>query len=133
MIAEFDKCTMSIKEIKSNLDSKLIWCCFVHLFIKILFLGSEKNPLTKNLKQRADAFIKSKLEAPSLAILKQWTLESNPNTKWKEVKKTVQRFRKSLPIVSQKISDGRATSARLNYLPKVFRAPAWVAADLGTN
>ena len=133
MIAEFDKCTMSIKEIKSNLDSKLIWCCFVHLLIKILFLGSEKIPLTKNLKQRADAFIKSKLEAPSLAILKQWTLESSPNTKWKEVKKTVQRFRKSLPIVSQKISDGRATSARLNYLPKVFRAPAWVAANLGTN
>ena len=100
---------------------------------KILFLGSEKIPLTKNLKQCADAFIKSKLEAPSLAILKQWTLESNPNIKWKEVKKTVQRFRKSLPIVSQKISDGRATSARLNYLPKVFHAPAWVAADLGTN
>ena len=87
--------------------------------------------MTKNLKQRADAFIKSKLEAPSLAILKQWILEENPETKLKEVKKTAQRFRNSLPIVSQNIPDGRATSARSNYLSKIFRSPAWVAADLG--
>jgi len=87
--------------------------------------------LTKNLKQRANAFIKSKLEAPSLAILKQWILEENPETKLKEVKKTAQRFRNSLPIVSQNIPDGRATSARSNYLSKIFRSPAWVAADLG--
>ena len=98
-----------------------------------MFLGSKNIILTKNLKRRTDTFIKNKLEAPSMTVLKQWTLGDNPDTKWKEVKKTVQRFRKSLPIVSQKISDGRATSARLNYLPKVFRAPAWVAADLGTN
>ena len=100
---------------------------------KILFLGSEKIPLTKNLKQRADAFIKSKLEAPSLAILKQWILEDNPDKTGQEVKKTAQRFRNSLPIVSQNIPDGRATSARSNYMPKVFRAPAWVAADLGIS
>ena len=87
--------------------------------------------MTKNLKERADAFIQSKLEAPSLAILKQWILEENPETKLKEVKKTAQRFRNSLPIVSQNIPDGRATSARSNYLPKIFRSPAWVAADLG--
>ena len=98
---------------------------------KILLSGSENILLTKNLKQRTDAFIKSKLEAPSLTILKQWILEENPYKKWKDVKKTAQRFRNSLPIVSQNIPDGRATSARSNYQPKVFRAPAWVAADLG--
>ena len=98
-----------------------------------MFLGSENVLLTKNLKRRANAFIKSKLEAPSLAILKQWILEDNPDTKWKDVKRTAQRFRNSLPIVSQNIPDGRATSARSNYLPKVFRSPAWVAADLGIS
>ena len=87
--------------------------------------------MNKNLKQRADVFIKSKLEAPSLAIIGQWILEENPETKLKEVKKTAQRFRNSLPIVSQNIPDGRATSARSNYLSKIFRSPAWVAADLG--
>ena len=87
--------------------------------------------MTKNLKERADAFIQSKLEAPSLAILKQWILEENPESTLKEVKKTAQTFRKSLPIVSQNTPDGRATSARSNYLPKIFRSPAWVAADLG--
>ena len=87
--------------------------------------------MTKNLKERADAFIQSKLEAPSLAILKQWILEENPESTLKEVKKTAQIFRKSLPIVSQNTPDGRATSARSNYLPKIFRSPAWVAADLG--
>ena len=98
-----------------------------------MFLGSKNILLTKNLKQRTDTFIKNKLEAPSMTILKQWTLEDNPDTKWKEVKKTVRRFRNSLPIVSQNIPDGRATSARSNYMPKVFRAPAWVAADLGIS
>jgi len=87
--------------------------------------------LNKNLKQRADVFIKSKLEAPSLAIIGQWILEENPETKLKEVKKIAQRFRNSLPIVSQNTPDGRATSARSNYLPRIFRSPAWVAADLG--
>ena len=87
--------------------------------------------MNKNLKQRADVFIKSKLEAPSLAIIGQWILEENPETKLKEVKKIAQRFRNSLPIVSQNIPDGRATSARSNYLPRTFRSPAWVAADLG--
>ena len=87
--------------------------------------------MNKNLKQRADVFIKSKLEAPSLAIIGQWILEENPETKLKEVKKIAQRFRKSLPIVSQNTPDGRATSARSNYLPRIFRSPAWVAADLG--
>ena len=87
--------------------------------------------MTKNLKQRANAFIKSKLEAPSLAILKQWILEKNPETTLKEVKKIAKIFRNSLPIVSQNTPDGRATSARSNYLPKIFRSPAWVAADLG--
>ena len=87
--------------------------------------------MTKNLKERADAFIQSKLEAPSLAILKQWILEENPESTLKEVKKTAQIFRKSLPIVSQNTPDGRATSARSNFLPKIFRSPAWVAADLG--
>ena len=77
--------------------------------------------------------MKSKLEAPSMAILKQWILEDTPDTKWKDVKRTAQRFRNSLPIVSQNIPDGRATSARSNYLPKVFRSPAWVAADLGIS
>ena len=104
---------------------------FINYWYYILFLGSENILLTKNLRQRTDTFIKNKLEAPSMAILKQWTLEDNPDTKWKEVKKTVRRFRNSLPIVSQNIPDGRATSARSKYLPKVFRAPAWVAADLG--
>ena len=87
--------------------------------------------MNKNLKQRADVFIKSKLEAPSLAIIGQWILEENPETKLKEVKKIAQRFRNSLPIVSQNTPDGRATSARSNYLPRTFRSPAWVAADLG--
>ena len=98
-----------------------------------MFLGSENVLLTKNLKRRANAFIKSKLEAPSLAILKQWILEDNPDKTGGEVKKTAQRFRNSLPIVSQNIPDGRATSARSNYMPKVFRAPACVAADLGIS
>jgi hypothetical protein len=89
--------------------------------------------MTNKLKKRADSFMKSKLEAPSMAILKQWILEDNPDTKWKDVKRTAQRFRNSLPIVSQNIPDGRATSARSNYLPKVFRSPAWVAADLGIS
>ena len=87
--------------------------------------------MNKNLKQRANVFIKSKLEAPSLAIIGQWILEENPETKLKEVKKIAQRFRNSLPIVSQNTPDGRATSARSNYLPRTFRSPAWVAADLG--
>ena len=89
--------------------------------------------MTKNLKRRANAFIKSKLEAPSLAILKQWILEDNPDKTGEEVKKTAQRFRNSLPIVSQNTPDGRATSARSQYLPKAFRSPAWVAADLGDS
>lgn len=104
---------------------------FSSIIKQICFLGSENILLTKNLKQRADAFIKRKLEAPSLAILKQWILEENPETTFKEAKKTAQIFRNSLPIVSQNTPDGRATSARSNYLPKSFRSPAWVAADLG--
>ena len=128
MIAEFDKCNiMSIEETTLNFDST----SYSSIINKILLSGSENILLTKNLKQRTDAFIKSKLEAPSLTILKQWILEENPDKKWKDVKKTAQRFRNSLPIVSQNIPDGRATSARSNYQPKVFRAPAWVAADLG--
>ena len=66
-----------------------------------------------------------------MAILKQWILEKNPETTLKEVKKIAKIFRNSLPIVSQNTPDGRATSARSNYLPKIFRSPAWVAADLG--
>ena len=89
--------------------------------------------MTTKLQKRADAFIQNKLEAPSLATLKQWVLEDNPNIKWKSVKTTVHRFRNSLPIVSQNTPDGRATSARSQHLPKVFRAPSWVAADLGDS
>ena len=126
-----DKGIMSNGETIPNFDSKLKWSSFSSLIDIILFLGSKNILLTKNLKQRTDTFIKDKLEAPSMTILKQWTLEDNPDTKWKEVKKTVRRFRNSLPIVSQNIPDGRATSARSRHLPKVFRAPAWVAADLG--
>ena len=87
--------------------------------------------MTKQLHKKVEAFINSKLEAPSIATLKQWVLEDNPGMKWKTVKKTVHRFRNSLPIVSRNRPDGRATSARSHHLPRVFRAPAWVAADLG--
>ena len=87
--------------------------------------------MTKKVIQQTNAFIKKRLEAPSLTILKQWILEDNPDKTQEEVKKAAKRLRNSLPIVSQNIPDGRATSARSNYLPKVFRAPAWVAADLG--
>ena len=89
--------------------------------------------MTKKLQKRTDAFIQSKLEAPSLVTLKQWVLEDNPNIEWKAVKKSVHRFRNSLPIVSQNTPDGRATSARSQHLPRVFRAPSWVAADLGDS
>ena len=95
------------------------------------FVGPENIALTKKLQKRSDAFIQSKLEAPSLATLKQWVLEDNPDIEWKLVKKTVHRFRNSLPIVSRNIPDGRATSARSQHLPSAFRSPAWVAADLG--
>ena len=54
---------------------------------------------------------------------------SGAENRWIDCDKT--RFRNSLPIVSQNTPDGCATSARSNYLPKNFRSPAWVAADLG--
>ena len=66
-----------------------------------------------------------------MALLKRWTMADNPNKKWKEVRGMVQKFRNSLPIVTQNIPDGRATSSRSEYLPRVFRSPAWVASDLG--
>ena len=87
--------------------------------------------MTKRLQKKVEAFINRKLEAPNIATLKQWVLEDNPGIKWKTVKKTVRRFRNSLPIVSRNTPDGRATSARSQYLPRAFRSPAWVAADLG--
>ena len=95
------------------------------------FVGPENIALKKKLQKRTDAFIQSKLKAPSLATLKQWVLEDNPDIEWKVVKKTVHRFRNSMPIVSRNIPDGRATSARSQHLPRAFRSPAWVAADLG--
>ena len=103
------------------------------IIVKFLFSGPEKMILTEKLQKKAKAFVKSKLEAPSLAILKQWVLEDNPDLKWRHVRKSVQRFRNSLPLVSQNTPDGRATSARSQYLPKAFRSPAWVAADLGDS
>ena len=119
---------MNNGETISNLDSKLSSALFQN---KFLFLGPENIALTKTLQRRTESFIQSKLEAPSLATLKQWVLEDNPDIEWKTVKKTVRRFRNSLPIVSRNTPDGRATSARSQYLPRAFRSPAWVAADLG--
>ena len=83
------------------------------------------------MHKKVEAFINSKLEAPSIATLKQWVLEDNPDIEWKAVKKSVHRFRNSLPIVSRNTPDGRATSARSQHLSRAFRSPAWVAADLG--
>ena len=117
-----------------SFDSKFSYFFFLfQIILKYESLGPEKVFSTKKLQKQTNAFIQSKLEAPSIAMLKQWVLEENPDIKWKAVKKTIQRFRNSLPIVSRNTPDGRATSARSHHLPQVFRSPAWVAADLGDS
>ena len=111
-------------------DSKYEWLK-LNLNIKSFVIGPDKSTLMKEIQKQTDAYIKEKLEAPNMDILRQWVLELHPDIKWSSVRNIVQRFRNSLPIVSRNIPDGRATSARSPYLPKVFRSPAWVAADLG--
>jgi len=85
----------------------------------------------KNLASKTDKWIKKYLRPPKLQAMKEWTLQIHPNIKWSKVKEIVRRFRNSLPIVSSKVPDGRATSTRSGSLPRAFRHIAWVASDLG--
>lgn len=91
----------------------------------------EKDLLMKNLASKTDKWIKKYLRPPKLQAMKEWTLQILPNIKWSKVKEIVRRFRNSLPIVSSKVPDGRATSTRSGSLPRAFRHIAWVASDLG--
>ena len=66
-----------------------------------------------------------------MKTLEDWALQTKPNIKINEVKRIIKRFRNSLPIVSSRTPDGRATSSRSSKLPRAFRSIAWVASDLG--
>ena len=83
------------------------------------------------LAEKADDWIEKHLEAPNMKTLKKWTFQADSNIKWGKVRHYVMRFRNSLPIVSSRRADGRATSSRSSHLPRTFRSPAWVASDLG--
>ena len=107
------------------------YLCALTMSSEIALVELQKKYLLDKIKKAAKIYIEEQLHAPSLDKLKQWALESNPNIKWKDIKSQVQRFRNSLPIVSQIVPDGRATSSRSQYLPKAFRSPSWVASDLG--
>ena len=83
------------------------------------------------LASKTDMWIKKHLRPPKIKTMKEWTLQILPNIKWSNVKEIVRRFRNSLPIVSSKVPDGRATSKRSANGPRAFRHIAWVASDLG--
>jgi hypothetical protein len=85
----------------------------------------------KILAEKADDWIETYLEAPDMKTLKKWAFQTDSNIKWGKVRHYVMRFRNSLPIVSSRRPDGRATSSRASHLPRTFRSPAWVACDLG--
>jgi hypothetical protein len=87
--------------------------------------------LLNALASKTDMWIKKHLRPPKIKTMKEWTLQILPNIKWSNVKEIVRRFRNSLPIVSSKVPDGRATSKRSANGPRAFRHIAWVASDLG--
>jgi len=87
----------------------------------------------KTVASKTDTWIKKYLRPPDMKTLKDWALQTDPNIKSAEVKQILKKFRNSLPIVSSRMPDGRATSSRSSKLPRSFRSIAWVASDLGIS
>ena len=62
-----------------------------------------------------------------------WVREKLPKEYWTDAKYLVATFRKSMPIVSHRISDGEKTTKGKKVLGRTFAAPTWVSADLGDS
>ena len=85
------------------------------------------------LKSKSDEFLKEQLIAPDKKEMTAWLKEKLAKEYWTHVKKIVGEFRKSMPILSHRISDGKRSSKGKKGLGRTFRAPTWVSADLGHN
>ena len=83
------------------------------------------------LKRKTDEFVKSQLTAPDRKQMKGWLKEKLEKEYWGNVKYIVRTFRKSMPILTQRVSDGKRSAKGKKGLARTFAAPSWVSADLG--
>ena len=85
------------------------------------------------LKRKTDEFVKSQFMAPERKKMKAWLKEKLEEEYWGDVKYIVGTFRKSMPILSQRVSDGKRSTKGKKGLGRTFAAPSWVSADLGDS
>ena len=85
------------------------------------------------LKRKTDEFLKSQLTAPDRKKMKGWLKEKLEKEYWRGVKYIVGAFRKSMPILTQRVSDGKRSSKGKKGLARTFASPSWVSADLGDS
>ena len=87
----------------------------------------------KLLKKRTREYTEEHLIAPDKKQITTWAREKLAKEYWPDAKYLASAFRKSLPIVSHRISDGKKTSKGKKGLGRTFAAPTWVSADLGDS
>ena len=68
---------------------------------------------------------------PSNELMQKWLKKKLPQKDWSNIKSTVAKFRKSLPIVSHITPDNKKSSKGKKALGQTFAAPTWISADLG--
>lgn len=90
-----------------------------------------KNYFFDKLEKKCTSYIERKLKAPDNKTIKKWGLKILPKEYRSNINMYLRGFRKKLPIISQRIPDGRKTSSRRKKLGKTFESPSWISADLG--
>ena len=85
------------------------------------------------LKKKARQYEKEHLIAPDKKKMTTWVRKKLAKEYWPDAKYLVKAFRKSMPIVSHRISDGEKTTKGKKKLGRTFAAPTWVSADLGDS
>ena len=83
------------------------------------------------LKHKSNQFIKEELLAPNKKRMRNWLREKIPEKYWPGIRDLVSKFRRSLPIVSHRIPDGKKSTKGKKLLGRTFSSPSWVSADLG--
>ena len=85
----------------------------------------------KLLKSKSDEFLKDEFAAPDKKQMSDWLKKKLSAEYRPHVKDIVHSFRKSMPILSNRVSDGKKSTKGKKGLGRTFAAPSWASADLG--
>ena len=83
------------------------------------------------LEKKCNNYVERELKAPDNKTIKKWALTILPKEYWNNISMYIRGFRNKLPIISQRVPDGRKTSSRRRKIGNTFEAPTWISADLG--